>query len=105
MRTLSNDDASDAMTEHDREICPSHELRDHNLDYIPHLRVGEELFTRRFESGYAIDRPDLVIPESVVDDLTQPSDILLKPHLDAVWNAVGHPGSLNYDEHGRWREA
>ena len=43
--------ASDAMTEHDREICPSHELRDHNLDYLPHLRVGEELFTRRFESG------------------------------------------------------
>ena len=39
------------MTEHDREISPSHELRDHNLEYLPHLRVGEELFTRRFEAG------------------------------------------------------
>jgi len=59
---------------------------------------------RRFESGYPIDRPDLIVPETVVDELAQPADILLKPHLDAIWNATGHPGSLNYDDQGRWRD-
>ncbi len=39
---------------------------------------------RRLESGYPVDRPDLVIPETVVDDLTRPADVLLKPHLDAI---------------------
>jgi Fe-S-cluster containining protein len=37
--------------EDDREPCPSHALRNHDLDYLPNLRVGEELFTTRFESG------------------------------------------------------
>jgi hypothetical protein len=59
---------------------------------------------RRFESGHPIDRPDLIIPETVVDDLSQPADVLLKPHLDAIWNATGHPGSLNYNNQGRWRD-
>lgn len=59
---------------------------------------------RRFESGYAIDRPDLIIPETLVEDLAQPADVLLKPHLDAIWNATGHAGSLNYDDAGRWRD-
>jgi hypothetical protein len=34
----------------------------------------------------------------------EPADILLKPHLDAIWNATGHPASLNYDDQGRGRD-
>jgi hypothetical protein len=57
---------------------------------------------RYFESGYAIDRDDLLVPETLVEDLEQPADRLLKPQLDALWNAVGFPASVNYDEHDRW---
>jgi hypothetical protein len=34
----------------------------------------------------------------------EPADILLKPHLDAIWKATGHPASLNYDDQGRGRD-
>jgi len=51
---LSHDDASDApddTTDEDQETAPSHPLRDHDLVYLPQLKVGEELFTQRFEAG------------------------------------------------------
>jgi len=38
------------MTEQ-RLTAPTFTLTDHNLDYIPDLRVGEELFTTRFNSA------------------------------------------------------
>ena len=60
---------------------------------------------RRFESGYPIDRRDLIIPETVVDDLAQRADVLLRPHLDAIWQATGHAGSPNYDDDGRRRDS
>jgi hypothetical protein len=59
---------------------------------------------RRFERRYPIDRDDLLIPETLIEDPGQEPDRLLKPHLDALWNATGHPGSLNYDERGRWHD-
>jgi Fe-S-cluster containining protein len=37
------------MTEHDRQTAPSFALHEHSLDYFPDLRVGEEVFTRRFD--------------------------------------------------------
>lgn len=49
-----------------------------------------------------IEKNDLLIPEIVVDDFNLPADTVLKPIFDAVWNACGYPGSMNYDEDGNW---
>jgi hypothetical protein len=57
---------------------------------------------RYFESGVPIDRDDLLIPESLIESLNSDADVLLKPQLDALWNAVGFQGSTKYDEEGRW---
>jgi Fe-S-cluster containining protein len=37
------------MTTQQRLTAPTFALKDHNLDYLPDLRVGEELFTTRFD--------------------------------------------------------
>jgi len=71
------------MTEHDREISPSHELRDHNLDYLPHLRVGEELFTRRFEAGCSMMKCNgFCCREGVIIDVNH-KDLVLQ-HAELV---------------------
>jgi hypothetical protein len=52
-----------------------------------------------------VDRDALVVPEVRVESLEQDRlavERLLKPLLDAVWNAWGFPHSLNYDESGHW---
>lgn len=64
--------------------------------------------TKRFSSErsylQAIDRPNLILPEVVLDDL-ESDDIAMKlrPIFDSVWNALGWPYSMNYDEEGNWR--
>ena len=56
----------------------------------------------------AIERDSLVIPEALIED--PPTDLTvrdaagwLQSSFDALWNACGYPGSLNYDEQGRWK--
>ena len=58
---------------------------------------------RYFESGVPIDRDDLLIPETLIESVDSDADALLRPQLDALWNAVGFPGSTNYDDDGRWQ--
>jgi Fe-S-cluster containining protein len=76
------------MTEHDRETCPSHELRDHNLEYLPHLKVGEELFTRRFEGGCSMMKcngfccREGVIIDSKHKDLVLENADIVKRYMD-----------------------
>ncbi|MBI4283502.1 MAG: ATP-binding protein [Chloroflexi bacterium] len=49
-----------------------------------------------------IDRNLLSVPEIVVSDYTQNIGRLMRPAFDAVWNAAGWPGSINYDSKGDW---
>jgi hypothetical protein len=58
---------------------------------------------RYFESGVPIDRDDLLVPETLIESFHSDADALLKPQLDALWNAVGFAGSTNYDAEGRWQ--
>lgn len=58
---------------------------------------------RHFESGVPIDRNDLFIPETLIESLDSDADVLMRPQLDALWNAVGFPGSTNYDDEGHWQ--
>lgn len=53
---------------------------------------------------HPIDRDDLVVAELLVEDLSQPSATMLKPAIDAVWQAAGWHGSDNYDDEGTWHD-
>ena len=69
--------------------------------------VLDELGRKAWRTGisYSIDRNDVLIPETLIDEY--PSDQesvskLLKPMFDAFWNACGGERSWDYDENGNW---
>jgi hypothetical protein len=49
----------------------------------------------------AFERDVVAPPEVVLSDLATPSDVLLRPLFDFVWNGGGWSGSPNYRD-GRW---
>jgi hypothetical protein len=49
-----------------------------------------------------IDRPHLLLPETVVESETTSVDAIARPLFDLVWNACGCLRSQNYDEVGKW---
>ena len=49
-----------------------------------------------------IDRDRLIVPEIVMESHDADVPALLKPCLDAIWNAAGELRSPSYDEEGRW---
>lgn len=48
--------------------------------------------------GRAVDRPDVLLPEILVDSFESNLADLIKPAFDAMWNAAGWERSLSYDE-------
>ena len=54
------------------------------------------------EYGAAIEPDTIILPESVVEDLTTPVGRIFKPLFDLVWNACGLPASLNFDSERNW---
>lgn len=52
---------------------------------------------------HSIDRPDLAVPEFVVDDLDASPIDVLRPAFDLIWNALGLPCSFNFDKDGKWK--
>jgi hypothetical protein len=54
------------------------------------------------EYGQPIATDTLILPETVVADLSIPADKVLRPFFDLVWNASGFPRSLNFDADGNW---
>ena len=52
--------------------------------------------------SHPIDRPDLLIPEVLVEDYAVLLNKAMKPAFYAVWNAAGWPRSMNYNEEGEW---
>lgn len=55
-----------------------------------------------FDRVHQIDRENLVMPEVIVENFDFEPSKIIKPIFDAVWNACGYPGSLNYDDSGNW---
>ena len=51
-----------------------------------------------------IDRDDLVFPVVPINDFETPSQLILRPIFDMVWQACGLTNSWNYDERGNWTE-
>lgn len=54
-----------------------------------------------WEKSHPIDRDVLLIPEVIVENLTDRPAEYMRPAFDALWNAAGWPRSLNYDEQGQ----
>lgn len=63
------------------------------------MGIGQNFFR---DELIPIDRDDLIIPEALVEDATTESHIVLRPLIDAVWNAVGWKGSPNFTDQGDW---
>jgi len=49
------------------------------------------------------DRDVLAGPFGLIEDMDSDAAQVLRPSFDALWNAFGYPGSINYDNHGNWR--
>ena len=52
--------------------------------------------------GDAIDVETVILPEVLVEDLSQPAQKIVKPMFDLIWNACGKPSSENFDANGDW---
>jgi hypothetical protein len=53
--------------------------------------------------AFPITEENIILPETVVEELTTPVEKILKPLFDLVWNACGFRESLNFDSEGKWR--
>jgi hypothetical protein len=55
-------------------------------------------------TSHPITEDHLILPESLVEDSTQPSGKALKPIFDLIWNACGYEKSKHFDNEGNWIE-
>lgn len=54
------------------------------------------------ERAKPIDRDAILLSEIMIDSFDVDSAEVMRPVLDAIWNASGWPRSLNYDDEGNW---
>jgi hypothetical protein len=52
--------------------------------------------------GAPIDEDDVILPESIIENLTDSIPKLMKPTIDLLWNAAGHIDSPDFDAEGNW---
>lgn len=71
-------------------------VRAYRMSVDPRLQISLGL-------GDPINRDVLVLPEIVVEDVSEDPAVLLKPAFDMVWNACGYPSSRNFDATGKWK--
>jgi Fe-S-cluster containining protein len=89
------------MTEHERLIAPTFALKDHNLDYIPNLRLGEELLTARFEGGCSMSSCSAYCcRDGVIVDVAHRDRLLAEAELIAQYMEPGqeHDSSRWFEE-------
>jgi hypothetical protein len=57
------------------------------------------------EEGVRVKRGHLLLPSQVITQSEGIDNIgtLLRPTFDLLWNGFGYTGSVNFDEHGRYR--
>jgi len=66
------------------------------------LEMAREVFS--FESGFPIQDEELLLPETIVQNLDESTIKVLKPIFDLIWNACGYAGSRNFDANGNWTQ-
>jgi hypothetical protein len=56
------------------------------------------------DGGVPLKRLHLLLPSQVImQSEDTPVQTLLRPTFDLLWNGFGYAGSINFDEHGRYR--
>jgi hypothetical protein len=53
-------------------------------------------------SGGRLDRDDIELGETVIEDLTEKPATILHPLIDQVWQAFGFERSYNFNDNGEW---
>jgi hypothetical protein len=53
------------------------------------------------EEAYPISTDALILPEVIVETYENQPDQIMRPVFDAVWNAAGFSGSMNYNKNGK----
>ena len=64
--------------------------------------VNRERWPFASELRRPIDRDALVIPEIAVETFECDPAEVMRPAFDAIWNAMGWPRSINYNDEGKW---
>lgn len=54
--------------------------------------------------NYTIDHDPLVLPDVLIEDYATEPDKILRPVLDALWNAGGYPECPHFDDQGKWKD-
>ena len=62
------------------------------------LGVGYDTFSR----GDSLNKEIAILPEAVIEEISEDPKKVLRPVFDMIWNAFGYERSLNYDENGNW---
>jgi hypothetical protein len=70
-------------------------VKDYKMVYVGQWPQGQ--------LNYPIDRPNLVLPEVLIDSFDCDPAEVMKPIFDTVWNAAGWKGSMHYDAAGKWK--
>lgn len=66
------------------------------------IRLNEFETMRQYQNR-PIKPNDLILPEILlIDESLKNLPLALKPLFDPIWNAAGHPQSLNYNTNGEW---
>ena len=63
---------------------------------------GRRIIHKSQLGNFEIDKEYLLIQETVVNSFQDDSPEIMKPILDAIWNAAGWPQSQSYDDNGKW---
>lgn len=50
------------------------------------------------------NRSEMIFPEIIIDDFSQPPEQLLRSVFNKIWNSVGLTRDFNYDSEGNWIE-
>jgi hypothetical protein len=66
------------------------------------LIMGTDDARLEFGMSYSIAQNSVILPETLVEDLSMPITKILRPIFDLVWNACGYPRSENFDSEDNW---
>ena len=67
-------------------------------DFVIYVGAGYE-----HSEAHSVDRDHLLTEEILVESADEPSEELLRPLFDQIWNACGWQQSINYDRNRRWQ--
>jgi hypothetical protein len=66
------------------------------------LIMGTDAERLEFDLSYPIEQNSVILPETLIEDLSMPVAKILRPLFDLVWNACGYPRSENFDSEDNW---